>query len=501
VLLAGFIYLLADKFWFSRHHEQPVASSLAAEPPAASSPSRVEAPAPPHSIAVLPFVNMSGDPKEDYFSDGLSEELLNSLAAIPELKVAARTSSFSFKGKNADVADIARKLNVGAVLEGSVRKDGNEVRITAQLINASTGYHLWSHIYDRNLKNILALQTEIATAVTQALQATLMANAAASIELGGTHNPVAFDAYLRGENLRLTTSDKEHEQQAIADFEEAVRLDPDFAKGYAGLARAQSALVAEYLTADEARLLLSHARTNAERAIALAPELGIAHSALGSVLEGTLDFAGAQHAYEQALELSPNDAGVLLRAGVFWVRMGRTEAGLADAQKAVTLDPLSANAYSRLAIALQDGRRYRESIEAGKRALDINRTDMDTKHALGLSQLLAGDPAAARATCETTPRTWLAYLCLAILYHRIQRQHEAEGELAALRAQFQATASYQYAEIYAQWGDIPRALDALDTAYRVCDPGIADLKVDELLEPLRHEPRFQAIEQKLNFPK
>ena len=158
---------------------------------------------PPHSIAVLPFVNMSGDKEQEYFSDGLTEELLNSLAEINELQVAARTSAFSFKGKDTDIGTIARKLNVGAVLEGSVRRSGHTIRITAQLINAVTGFHLWSKTYDRDLGDVLKLQTEIATAVA-GLKVTLLGDVAAKIELGGTRNPAAFDAYLRASQERRT---------------------------------------------------------------------------------------------------------------------------------------------------------------------------------------------------------------------------------------------------------------------------------------------------------
>ena len=221
VVAAAFIYFAVGKPWLSRHPRGAVTESAPTPDVTGVAPANptgdVSASAPPpHSIAVLPFANMSGDPKQDYFSDGLSEELLNSLVAIPALQVAARTSSFTFKGKNEDVADIARKLHVGAVLEGSVRKDGNQVRITAQLISASTGFHLWSQTYDRDLKNVLTLQTEIATAVTRALKATLLADAAAAIEIGGTQNPAAFDAYLRGKNLDrmgFNKADRRHLQR------------------------------------------------------------------------------------------------------------------------------------------------------------------------------------------------------------------------------------------------------------------------------------------------
>jgi len=194
LLLAALTYLLIRKPWTARSPSTAAISTATSSPaaqPAAFSP-------PPYSIAVLPFVNMSGDKDQDYFSDGLTEELLNSLAEINELQVAARTSAFSFKGKDTDIGTIARKLNVGAVLEGSVRRSGNTVRITAQLINPITGFHLWSHTYDRDLGDVLKLQADIASAVASALKVTLLEEDATKIELGGTRVPAAFDAYLRG---------------------------------------------------------------------------------------------------------------------------------------------------------------------------------------------------------------------------------------------------------------------------------------------------------------
>jgi TolB-like protein len=445
---------------------------------------------------------MSGDPKQDYFSDGLSEELLNSLAAIPDLQVAARTSSFSFKGKNTDVADIGRKLNVGAVLEGSVRKDGNEVRITAQLVNALTGFHLWSHTYDRDLKNVLALQTEIATAVTKALQATLMAGAATSIELGGTQNPDALDAYLRGKNLYRLYYDKAHAQESVAAFLEAIRIDPQFAKAYVGAANMQNVYANNFTTGgDDERSWFKQARTNAEKAVALAPELGEAHAAVAEVLSrGSLDFAHAESEYERALQLSPSDVDVLLQSGVYFVTKGRAEAGIGNIRKAIALDQLNPGAYTRLALALQYAHRYREAIEASNRALQLNpNDDGSNKNLRGWAQLLSGELDASRQSCDTTPRTWIGHLCMAILYDKFHQHHDAEAELAAMKAELGDSASYQYAEIYAQWGDIPQALNWLEIAYRLPDPGIGTLETDELINPLRKEPRFQAIERKLNF--
>ena len=310
---------------------------------------------------------MSGDPKQDYFSDGLSEELLNSLATIRDLQVAARTSSFSFKGKDADVADIARKLNVGDVLEGSVRKDGNQVRITAQLINAVTGFHLWSQTYDRNLKNVLALQTEIATAVTKALQATLLADAVTTIEIGGTQNPAAFDAYLRGKNLDRGGLDKDNTLARIAAYPQAARLDPGFGKAYVGEAKAQNMYANNFAKDTETPTLFKQARENSEKAVALAPELGEAHASMAGVLQqGYLDFARAQAEYDRALALAPNDVDVLLRSGVYFVTMGRTDAGLSNIRRAIALDQLNPAAYARLSIALSYAHKYRDAIAASR---------------------------------------------------------------------------------------------------------------------------------------
>jgi serine/threonine-protein kinase len=499
-------YVLVARFWPSNIFT-PVATDSAAPSPqntlgaSSTKPDSAASGPPPHSIAVLPFVNMSGDPKQDYFSDGLSEELLNSLAAIHELQVAARTSSFTFKGKNEDVADIARKLNVGAVLEGSVRKDGNQVRITAQLINASTGFHLWSRTYDRDLKNVLALQTEIATAVTRSLQATLLTDVATTIEIGGTQNPAAFDAYLRGKNLARGTFDKESLLARAAAFSEAIRLDPKFAKAYVEAANSQNSFANNFSPGDQIHSWFKQARANAEKAVALAPELGEAHASMAGIWErGYLDFARAQAEYDRALALSPNDTEVLLRSGFFLVQMGRIETGLGNIRRAISLDQLNPSAYSRLSLSLTDAHRYREANDAAERALQFNPGNTTLVNSRGFNYLMLGDLEAARAPCTTAKPSWIGRLCAAVLYDRIHQRAQAEAELAAMQGEFGDGASYQYAEIYTQWGNIPKALDWLETAYRVPDPGLLTLKSDPLVDPLRKEPRFKAIEQKLNFP-
>ena len=234
VFVAGALaYFAIDSLWLARHPRSPPTPPTAppSVAPAAFTP-------PPHSIAVLPFINLSGDHEQEYFSDGLTEELLNSLAEIDGLQVAARTSAFSFKGRDNDIGTIGRKLNVAAVLEGSVRRSAHTVRVTAQLINAVTGFHLWSKTYDRELGDVLKLQSEIATAVAGALKVTLLGDVAVKIELGGTRNPLAFDAYLRGLKLaRIAKASTPMECRGpINAFSEAIALDSNFALAFANRA-------------------------------------------------------------------------------------------------------------------------------------------------------------------------------------------------------------------------------------------------------------------------
>jgi TolB-like protein/Flp pilus assembly protein TadD len=507
VVAAVLAYFVIDKVWLAKHAPPVNTESAASTESATSTPPAKAAGAapafapPPHSIAVLPFVNMSGDPKQDYFSDGLSEELLNSLTTIPDLQVAARTSSFFFKGKEVDLSEVAHKLNVGAVLEGSVRKDGEHVRITAQLINAVTGFHLWSQTYDRDLKGIFKLQTEIATAVTKALQATLMADAAATIELGGTRNPKAFDAYLVGKNLDRGKIDRDVVLARIAAFDEAIRLDPGFAKAYASKSLSETGFAEYYGVGPEIREHFERGRAAAERSVQLAPDLGEAHSALSEALgNGYLDFTAALAEHERALALSPNDASVLLRAAWFLVDIGRVDEGVAMARRGVSLDQLNFRAYRSLAIALYDAQRYPEAIEATNRALSLNPNDLRQTALRGLALLDMGDAEAARKSCDTPPLDWESRMCLAIAYDKLHRRPEAQAQVAAMKAEMGDAPAYQFAEIYSQWGEIPKALDWIETAYRLKDPGIRSIKTDAFLAPLRAEPRFQEVVRKLNLP-
>jgi serine/threonine-protein kinase len=494
VAALGLTYFALEKLLISRQSAVVQSSApLPAATPVAFNP-------PPHSIAVLPFVNMSGDKEQEYFSDGLTEELLNSLAEINELQVAARTSAFSFKGTNTDIATIARKLNVGTVLEGSVRRSGNTVRVSTQLINAVTGFHLWTHTYDRDLGDVLKLETEIAGAVASALKVNLLGDLATKIELGGTHDPAALDAFLRGRKAhRDWYADSKDIAPVIAAYTEAIGRDPNFALAFANRSVAFVAL-GDNLSGPAMRENFDKALSDAREAIALAPDLAEGHVSLADYFEdGALDFARASVEYERAIALAPGSARVLGDYSSFASRMGRTEAGIAAARRAVVLDPLSPLRHSQLGDVFLYGRQYKEALAAYQDAFDLD-PENSSNVARPFAYYLLGDFESARVLCERKREASDNQLCLAIVYDKLGRHADAEKMLAKIKATLGDDGAYGYAAIYAQWGDIPKGLEWLDTALRVRDPSLQLLKVDPMLDPLRKEPRFQAIERALKFP-
>ena len=502
VLAVTLAYFVVDKFWVSKHlaTKEP-AASVAARPAARTVPAVAAAfNPPPNSIAVLPFVNLSGDKEQEYFSDGLTEELLNSLAQINDMQVAARTSSFSFK-EHPNIVTVAHQLNVAAVLEGSVRRSAHTVRVTAQLINAVTGFHVWSKTYDRDLGDVLKLQTEIATAVASSLKVTLLGDEAAKIELGGTRNPAALDAYLRGAKAYSSFRDGKDVEAVIAAYTEAIRLDPNYALAFASRSRAYTAYAREFATGTAVRERFDKALADARQAIKLTPDLAEGHMALAGYFEvGSLDFTHAREAYERALALAPGNAAVLDPYSRFAVYMGRADAGIAASRHAVALDPLNPSIRRHLGQSLVFARRYSEAVAVYKEAVALD-PDSAINHAfLGLAYYAQGDFGNAQSACDPkfNANFWIQF-CLALSYGKLGRPAEAQAELKGIQALGDA-AAYQYASIYAQWGDTAKALEWLATAMRTRDPGTEFLKTDPLMDPLRREPRFQAILREFKFP-
>jgi TolB-like protein/tetratricopeptide (TPR) repeat protein len=503
LLVVALAYLIAESLWRPQHSQATPASQKTISSTSVVPSTAAAFTPPPHSIAVLPFVNLSGDKEQEYFSDGLTEELLNSLAEIEGLQVAARTSSFSFR-QHPDIATVAHKLNVGAVLEGSVRRSGNTVRVTTQLINAVSGFHLWSKTYDRDLGDVLKLQTEIATAVASALKVALLGSEAAKIEAGGTHNPAALDAYLRATKTLFFGTSPNDVKTAVAGYTDAIGLDPDYALAYAGrsLAVAARAVFLD-VTTSAVHADFDKAQADAAKAIALAPDLSEGYLARANAHEFLLEFKEASQDYEHALALAPGNARVLRDYGDFAVYMGHGDSGLTAIRRAVMLDPLNPNSHGFLGGALLRLRRYAEALAATKQAEALYSTgpQLSLPGQIGTTYYLLGDFASARATCEQDNGTdALSHSCLALAYDKLGRHADAEAELKKLQAASGDGGAYKYAAIYAQWGNHAKALEWLDFAMGRRAPGLIALKTDPLMDPLRQEPRFQAVLRELKFP-
>ena len=350
-----------------------------------------------NSIAVLPFANMSADPENEYFCDGLAEELLNALAKIDDLKVAARTSAFSFKGKNTNVSEIGTALNVKTVLEGSVRKSGNRLRITAQLINAADGYHLWSERYDREMKDIFDVQDEITVAVVEALKVKLFGEKQGAVLKRHTRNPEAHEFYLRGlfYFYRWTPDDF---QKASEYFRRAIAIDPHYASAYAGLADAYTELSFFSFSPGETML---KAREAANKALELDDRLAEAHNSLAIIkMYFDWDYAGAEQEFKRAIALNPGSALIHMWYGWYLGLMGRFEESFKEMLPAQELDPLSAVNNSGIGIVLHWSRQPERAIEQFQKVLELNPNYLIARSFLAEAYEQKGDFVSAIATIE-----------------------------------------------------------------------------------------------------
>jgi serine/threonine-protein kinase len=450
---------------------------------------------PAHSVAVLAFENMTGDPQQTYVSEGLSEQVIDALAALESLKVAARTSAFSFRHSHATVGEIARKLNVGAVLEGSVRRQGSQMRVSVQLIDALTGFQVWSQGYDRPQGDVLGLQTAIAQAVAASLRVRLLGPDLAKLSLGGTASPAAYDFYLRAKKKLRGATEIAGYRAALADLDAALALDPDFAR-----AMSARALALQYIGAlsasgdhDAMRRSFADALAASDRAIALAPDLGASHSVRGVVLNiGFLDFAGAAAEQARAEALTPGSAGIETNYATAEAALGHMDAAVDAARHATQLDPLMPDAWGGLARVLTLARRYPEALAALAHTSAVTGT---LPARFGLLQceiqLLTGHPDQARQACGGGDFGQLEMQ--AIADHALGRSAEAASALARMQVMAGENGAYNYAVVEAQWGQADEALRWLETAWRLRDPGLADIAADPLLDPVRESPPFQAI--------
>ncbi len=480
-------------------------SRAVASPTAPATPATRETP----SIAVLPFVNMSRDEENEYFADGLSEELLNVLAKIRGLRVASRTSAFSFKGKDVDIPTIAKTLNVASVLEGSVRRSGKRVRITAQLIQVATDSHLWSETYDRELDDIFAVQDDIAQSVVKELRMALLgapseasASTAAAADvhkaaLGRSDNAEAFQLYLQGKfyGQRVTQADTD---RAIALFKQALALDPRYALAWTGLARVHMTQAGfGFAPIDEGFEL---AREAAQRALQLAPDLADAHLELGSVQQNhDWNWAAAGASLRRALELAPGDAHVLNGAARLARILGQHDKALELIGRALALDPLSVDVHREAALVYLMSDRFEDAATSLQMAIELNPKGGLSHAFLAMTRLLQGRSDEAMAIAAVESHDVFRNLAYVMIHHTLGHPEESERALQTLIAEWGWTAAHQVAEAYAYRGEVDRAFEWLETAYVQRDPGIVHTAVDEFLRPLHADPRWQPFLRRLNL--
>jgi TolB-like protein/Flp pilus assembly protein TadD len=451
------------------------------------------------SIAVLPFVDMSPGKDQEYFSDGIAEEILNVLAQVEGLHVAGRTSSFSFRGKKEDLRSIGQSLGVSTVLEGSVRKSGDRVRITAQMIKVADGFHLWSQNYDRQLTDVFAVQDEIARSVVTAAKLKLLGDKAAVPAGRRAANPEAYAQFLLGRQL-LNRGVSEDYQRSVEALEKAIALEPSYAPAHAGLSEALPWLVNSTLTTPQERIAgQQRAVAEAEKAIALAPDLAESNLARG-VLRMTVlwDWSGARSDLERALALSPGDARVQLWLGHLLAVVGRLPEAVAATRKAAEADPLQALGWDFLGRHLAAQGELDESRKAFQHALAVAPDNMWARRELGFVDLLAGQPEVALASFQKQ-EGWIRLLGLALAHHDLGHAKEAREALDALRA-LADSPTYQVAQVFAWWGDRDRAFEQLERCRSTADAGVRYVKYDPLMRKLRGDPRYTALLEKMKLP-
>ena len=452
------------------------------------------------SIAVLPFVNMSSDPEQEYFSDGISEELLNLLAKIPDFRVAGRTSSFEFKGENRDLRKIGKSLGVANILEGSVRKGSDNVRISAQLVKVDDGFHLWSETYDRKLDNIFAVQDEIAGAVVSELRLTLLGE---SFE-NSSSDPIRQDAtahntYLQG-LFFLNKGGPENYRQAAHYFEQAVVLTPESALAWAGLASASSGFAGQ-APLGQAPPALARARVSLARAQALDSEVPEVQLALADIKYSfDLDWEGAEVAARRALELRPGDVPARLTlASVIGVHTGRLDESLAFIEETFVLDPLDQNIRRALGVTLYGLGRFQEAEQAFRLAYDADSSLAFINVWLGFSIMEQGRLEEALPFLVAEPVDFGRLVGLAFIYYRLGDLDSAAAAQQELFETYGDSAAYQQANIYTEWGDQEKAIEWLNRAYEARDAGLPRMANDIGFKELSDHPGFRELLVKMNL--
>jgi len=450
------------------------------------------------SIAVLPFLNESGDPGDEYFSDGLSEELIAALAQIDDLKVIGRSSSFRFKGKNEESRTIGEKLGVATLLEGTVRKQGERVRIVAELVNAANGIELWTRTFDRELKDIFAVQEEIATAVASSLKVTLLGADERSSTKPATKSTEAHNAYLQG-HFYFVRRNLEDYRKAVGFFDEAIRLDPDYALAYAERSEAWTWI--GDLSNKKQKEAWATARSDAEKAVGIGPRLSEAHAALGWVrFFVEWKFGEGLAELKRARQLSPgNPTANDLLARVL-VYLGHFQEAEELARQAIELDPLNFLARNNLARILYVEGKLDEAQTSARKAADLQPAAASSHRWQVMIAILRGDGETALREAQMEPDSTYRRFVLALAHYARGDRAAADAALTELIAQDRNVAAYQIAQVYAWRGETEKAFEWLQIAFDNHDTGMLSLLIDPLFRGLHHDARFNSLLVKTGLP-
>jgi TolB-like protein len=479
--------------FFIGRYTAPRTSSVERErPPAvAGSPSQ-------KSIAVLPLLNESGDPGDEYFSDGLSEELIAALGQIRDLKVIGRSSSFRFKDRKDEPKTIGEKLGVSTLLEGTVRKQGDKVRIVAELINAADGIELWSRTFDRQLKDIFAVQAEIAQAVAASLELTLLGNKGATVTNASTQSVEAHNAYLQG-HFYFARRNVEDYRKAISFFDQAIRLDPDYALAYAE--RSEAWTFIGDLSTEQKKEAWTAARKDAEKAVAVGPNFAEAHAALGWVrFFSEWKFAEGLAELRRAKELAPaNPTANDLLARVL-VYLGQIQEAEALARQAIELDPLAYLARANLARIFLAEERLDEADTAARAAAELQPTSAASHRWQVVVAIQRGDGQAALREAQLEPNEGYRRFELALAHYARGDRAAADAALSEMIARDRDLLAYQIAEVYGWRGETDKAFEWLQIAFDNHDTGTLSLLIDPLMRGLHGDVRYKPMLEKIGLP-
>jgi TolB-like protein/Tfp pilus assembly protein PilF len=509
-LALALTYFVADKFWMSKHGAVESAHETAEHSvvePAESAESTVKAvegksPAlqitiPEKSVAVLPFLDMSEKKDQEYFSDGLSEELIDMLVKVPELRVPARTSSFYFKGKPTTIKDIAAALGVAHILEGSVRKSGNTLRITAQLIRVDNGYHVWSETYDRKVDDIFKVQDDIAGAVVAALKSSLLVGVHPNGV--GTSNVAAYELYLQARAIYFRSGVKEDLEKIIDYLHRSLKLDSAFAPAWALLSVAENRMGDFSLSADQQLKGIEDARRSAQRALSIDDKLPEAHTSMARVLLTDQNWRGALLETQRAIELDPANAYALYWMGNILTATGDLKQAIEFYERSVAKDPLNPHVYRNLGAARFAAGQFVAAEEALRKSLDLSPNELSAHASIGQIMLATSRESEALAEFERDHDDLYRLQGRALALFSMGRKVEAATTLRELEQRYAGNQPYQMAAAYAYFGNLDRSFAALEQARNQKDGSLWAVTTDPLLKNLRSDPRYRAFLRKMKM--